>query len=272
MIHQTFSPKFPLSQYISHFTYYRDYRAGHRIDRFLPDGNIEIVMDLTDQPKYIYDNESLQQVQACNKISISGTRNKPISIPSGNDTEMFIIHFRKGMVYPFLQIPLAEITDLVIDGDLILQKAFLELRDELRYKTNAQSIAIMPNRNCCPLFGSRLTIHPAIEYAIHKITVQPECITVKQISLKTGYSAKHFIALFKQHLGVTPKTFQRIIRFQKAIHDIELKGNISWTSLALDCGYFDQAHFIADFKNYSGFTPAEYLVKKNGLLNYVPVA
>jgi hypothetical protein len=55
MVHKTYSPAFPLGNFITHFTYYKNYAAGHSIDRFLPNGNTEIVIDLTEIPKYIYD-------------------------------------------------------------------------------------------------------------------------------------------------------------------------------------------------------------------------
>src|SRR5687767_10733589 len=131
MLYQTFVPPKPLSDFITHFTYFKNYTPHHSIDRFLPNGNVEVVIDLTDEPKYIYDNETLKEIQACKKIWISGIRNSFITIPSGKHSEMFVINFAKGMVSPFLAMPLTEITDAVINGDLILEKCFLELRAAL---------------------------------------------------------------------------------------------------------------------------------------------
>jgi AraC-like DNA-binding protein len=100
-------------------------------------------------------------------------------------------------------------------------------------------------------FSGKLTSHPCIDYA--------------------GYSSKHLIQMFKSHVGVPPKSFLRIIRFQKAVKEIEKCHEVNWASFALDCGYFDQSHFISDFKAYSGFTPTQYVERKNDVLNYVPV-
>ena len=77
--------------------------------------------------------------------------------------------------------------------------------------------------------------------------------------------------MFKRHVGVTPKAYLKIMRFQKAITEIENSGKISWTNISQDCGFYDQAHFINDFKLFSGFTPEQYLRQKSDLLNYVPV-
>jgi AraC-like DNA-binding protein len=72
-------------------------------------------------------------------------------------------------------------------------------------------------------------------------------------------------------VGVSPKQYLKIMRFQKAISAIENNVSIQWSQIALESGYFDQAHFIHDFKHFSGFTPNEYIKRKSSTLNYIPV-
>ena len=60
-------------------------------------------------------------------------------------------------------------------------------------------------------------------------------------------------------LGLTPKLFSRVSRFQKVIQTAHALDDINWTRIALDCGYYDQAHFIHDFQAFAGITPSEYL-------------
>lgn len=67
MTHQSYTPSFPLSRFISGFTYYKRYTANHSIDRYLPNGNTEIIINLTDTAKYIYDNNTLKYLQAAIK-------------------------------------------------------------------------------------------------------------------------------------------------------------------------------------------------------------
>ncbi len=92
-----------------------------------------------------------------------------------------------------------------------------------------------------------------------------------QLSDAIGYSQKHFIHLFRQQVGVSPKQYLKIMRFQKAICAIEKNKFIPWSQIAVESGYYDQAHFIQDFKYFSGFTPGEYIKRKTTTLNYIPV-
>lgn len=96
----------PLNQFIESFVYYKDYNPVHTVDRFLPDGYVNVVIDLTDYPKFIYDNHTLKEIQSCRNVWFSGIRNQFITIPSGRDSEMFIMRgrqFRPGcfMVFSF---------------------------------------------------------------------------------------------------------------------------------------------------------------------------
>jgi AraC-like DNA-binding protein len=61
------------------------------------------------------------------------------------------------------------------------------------------------------------------------------------------------------------------MRFQKAIQEIENNKSIQWINIATESGFYDQAHFINDFKDFSGFTPSEYIKRKAETLNYIPV-
>ncbi len=271
MVFQEHIPAFPLNLFIESFIYYRDYNPVHSVDRFLPDGNVNIVFDLTDYPKYIYDNETLKEIQACRHVWFSGIRNKFITIPSGKDSEMFIINFLKGRSYPFVQIPLYDLTDSVVDAELVLTNNILNLREMILESPEiAQKFCIAENY-LLKKFHTKLIVNPFIEFAVNKIVSSPHQISMEEIAGKVGYSQKHLIKLFKDNVGLTPKGFLKVIRFQKAIEEIAAAKEINWTGIAYESGYYDQAHFINDFKIFSGFTPQQYVQKEYEHLNYIAV-
>ena len=98
----------------------------------------------------------------------------------------------------------------------------------------------------------------------------PSVVAVSQVADQLGLSHKHFIDCFRAQVGLTPKRFCRVRRFQRALAGIGAGGAVDWAQLACACGYFDQAHFIHDFRAFSGLKPSAYLAQRGELLNFVP--
>lgn len=271
MVYACHTPAFPLNNFIDSFIYYKGYSPDHSIDRFLPDGNVNIIIDLLEGAQYIYDNETLKEIQACRRVWFSGIRSRFITIPSGKHSEMFVINFKKGASYPFVEMPLYALTDSVVDGDLVLTPEIMLLREMILEAGTVQEKFEKTEAYLTKRFKSRLIVNPFVEFAVNMITVQPHKSNIKTISDKVGFSQKHLIKIFKDHVGMTPKEYLRIMRFQNAIQEIAQAKQISWAHIALESGYYDQAHFINDFKQFSGYTPQAYLQKESDFLNYLAV-
>ncbi|HET9908229.1 MAG TPA: DUF6597 domain-containing transcriptional factor [Anaerolineales bacterium] len=274
MIFQVYVPTFPLNRFIERLFYYEGINAVHAMDRFLPDGNTEIIIDLTEGTQFIYDNETLEEIQTCRYFWASGVRTQPITIPSGNGTRMLVIAFKKGRAYPFYPMPMNELTDHVVSGDLIFKRAILELREQLLSAASIEQMFLLVENFLFQRSGDLLSPEYAsrcIEYAVTAIINGPNRLDFQELSDQIGYSQKHFISIFKGQVGVSPKQYLRIMRFQHAVLEMEACQPIDWRHFSRENGYYDQSHFIHDFKYFSGFTPSEYMQRKTDVVNYVPV-
>lgn len=274
MILRTHKPVFPLNRFVENLVYFDGPSTAHNLDRFLPDGNSEIIIDLTERPQYIYDNETLQAIQACQHAWVSGVRTRPITIPSGKGNRMLIVAFKRGKAFPFYPFPMSEITDRVVDADLVFGRLVVELRERLLALRSIKQIFLLVESFLLQQAGEALeeTVSTrCIDHALSSIIHRPTIQRLRELSDQIGYSQKHFISLFTDQVGVSPKQYLRIMRFQEAICSLEYKRTIRWSEIARDCGYYDQAHLSHDFRNFSGFTPNEYLKKKTSTINYVPV-
>jgi methylphosphotriester-DNA--protein-cysteine methyltransferase len=89
---------------------------------------------------------------------------------------------------------------------------------------------------------------------------------------RIGFSQRRFIELFRDQIGLTPKAFCRVRRFQRILQAVHRRSEVDWAQVALDGGYYDQSHLIHDFRGFSGLTPATYLAAAAEHLNHVPMA
>jgi AraC-like DNA-binding protein len=274
MILQTHIPAFPLNKFINHLVYFDRPSIAHNLDRFLPDGNTEIIIDLSENPQLIYDNETLQEIQICRYAWDSGVRTQPITIPSGKGSRMLIIAFKKGKAHPFYPFPMSELTDTVADADLIFGRGIHNLREQLlTAKSIDQMFRLVETflfRQASDAIQEDFSTR-CIDHALLNIVHKPTIRRLYQLNDQIGYSQKHFISLFRDQVGMSPKQYLKLMRFQKAVRAIENNKLIRWSHIALESGYYDQAHFINDLKFFSGFTPNEYMKRKTSTLNYIPV-
>ncbi len=261
-----------LAHFIESMAFFENLTPGYEAEKLLPEGHQDLIIDLTEKPKYIFDNDTLDKKQKCKSSWFSGARKKLITIDAGGtNSSMMVIRFHQGAAYHFSHFPLDEITDQVIDTDLLFSSSINDLREEILHTfghTNKFKVveAYFTNRLL------KTEIPDVIAYSTRFLAASPTDKTIKQISDKCGYSQKHLIHLFKKHLGLTPKALQKIQRFQQVLIEIENSNSINWTQLSLDCGYYDQAHFINEFKHYTGLNPEKYMTEKGPILNYIPIS
>ncbi|MEJ7608231.1 MAG: helix-turn-helix domain-containing protein [Bryobacteraceae bacterium] len=81
---------------------------------------------------------------------------------------------------------------------------------------------------------------------------------VHDVAKESGYSHRRFIAIFREAVGLSPKVYCRVQRFQKALTGVAAKTGASWVDLAIAAGYSDQSHFNREFREFAGVTPREY--------------
>ena len=113
--------------------------------------------------------------------------------------------------------------------------------------------------------------HGAVPAALDVLGQSAEA-RVRDVARRVGLSQRRFIQVFAAEVGMTPKLYSRVRRFQQA--RALARKTADWARIAVDCGYFDQSHLIRDFLEFSGLTPTDYLRRQSEqvLPNHVPQA
>jgi AraC-like DNA-binding protein len=270
MIYRIHIPPLPLSHFIEHFFYYEGYHAEHKMEKFLPDGSMDLLIDLTETPKKLFHNEEGTSYTSFNKSWLSGMKTDFILIDA-SVTSMIGVHFKPGGAYPFFDLPLAELNNTTVESDVFWNTAIHSIRDAVLNTESIEGKFKVLEDYFIVKGKHKLDPNIFINYAIGQLQQSPQLWTIEQLARKTGYTQKHLISLFKKYVGLSPKQFARIARFQKVITELEQRQAVEWTSLVYDCGYYDQAHFIKEFQSFSGINPSSYLVQRGVYRNYIPV-
>ncbi len=159
------------------------------------------------------------------------------------------IRFRPGMARGFLRISSAELTDLAVPLAEILGRAAAQLERRLQDHETPQECAALLIES---LSAPRNRPSPT-QRAIDAITLAHGSVDLGEIASHANLSPRQFRRRCLEESGLTPKHLCRILRFRRAYNEAFL--NLNWADIAAVAGYFDQAHLIRDFREFTGRTP-----------------
>jgi len=100
--------------------------------------------------------------------------------------------------------------------------------------------------------------HRAVRAALNIFGRDTGEVRTRALAAQLGLSQRHFIKVFSNQVGVTPKLFGPVQRFQRAAHLTRSSSTPDWADVGEACGYYDQSHLIAEFKRLTGMTPTAF--------------
>ncbi|GAB1544433.1 hypothetical protein NUACC21_71090 [Scytonema sp. NUACC21] len=171
------------------------------------------------------------------------------------------VHFKAGGGAPFFALPSGELHNQIVSLDDLWSRRAGELRDRLLETPTLETRFLVLERFLLARMAQRPERHPAVEFALREFQRSP-VPRVGAVTAQIGLSDRHFGQLFRNEVGLTPKVFCRVQRLRQVLYLLAEKEHADWIDIALACGYFDQAHFIHDFRSFAGCTPTTYLEQR----------
>ncbi|MBV8437330.1 MAG: AraC family transcriptional regulator [Silvibacterium sp.] len=270
MVHGLYIPPPPLGWFVKCFWCWEGAPQAHAKEQLMPNGELAIIFNLRDEPLRIYDARDLNQSDSFGYAVLSGPRTRPFVIDTAQEDRVFGIEFQPGGSFPFFRVPTSEFSDTEVSLECLWRASVNEIRERLLASLDIDSMFAVTQSILMRHTVRPLELHPGVMFALHRFCAQPQT-TVASVIDRIGLSHRRFAQLFNNQVGLTPKSFSRVQRFQRVLHTVHRASNIDWTGVALDCGYYDQAHFIHDFQEFSGFTPTVYAARATEHLNHVPL-
>lgn len=275
MIYRRYTPAPPLNALIGCFWFAEGFEGSHVFERLLPNGESGIVIDLRDEPVRIYDGQNIDKFESYAPAIFCGARTDCFVIDTSRQERVIGIQFRPGGAFPFLRMPAHEAANVTLALDDIWPGEAMLLREELLATPSVEQMFSILERTLL----TRLTpaaLAPAVAFAARCLGGRNAGLRVADVADRVGMTSRRFMDTFRDQTGLSPKAFQRVRRFQHVLNTLHLRGQRSFdgnfAALAADCGYYDQPHFIHDFRHFSGLTPGEYLAIAIRHQNHVPLA
>ncbi len=260
MIFTPYQAAEPIAPYIEAIFHYKDFVPDHSIERVVPTGHVFIIFELDGIERHTFDNETLRPNANYTRAWICGMHRNYFSISAHENSEMFVIQFKPHGSYPFLHVAADMLNELIVPAHEVIDDSLYTLRDAMRQTDDtAEKFSAAEHWLLSRFDPEKLPPVELLDFIQH---LQEEPVDSLN-ALIDAYPAsqKSLIDQFKKFVGLTPKYYQRILRFNDLLKRIQNKDQISWTEIANECGYFDQSHFIKEFRHFSGFNPKEYIGK-----------
>jgi AraC-like DNA-binding protein len=224
-------------------------------EHVLPTGCMHLVFRLSGQALRLFDSTADRCGRVVGQAIVGGARSgfyiRDVSTPSCSVGAVL----RPGAAEILFGVPASELSERHTPlEDLWASAAGVAHETLLAAHDPEQQLATLES-----LLASRLPVvrglHPAVAYALERLETYD---AVGAVAKASGYSHRHFIDLFRRAVGLAPKAYCRVMRFQKALQCVSGERAVSWTAVALEAGYSDQAHFNRDFLGFAGVSPTAY--------------
>jgi AraC-like DNA-binding protein len=248
-------PDPPLAAHVEMFWYVAG-RADFARDRRLPTGKTHLLFNLGDAPSlFARDGDIARRFPTC---WISGQQHSYIETGSGGDTVLLGAQFHSHGAYRLLRIGQHELSDRVIELEALTGDRVLALRERLLDAPSPDICFALLERWLIDQLDRGAAVHPAVLAASQAVAADPGGINFAALHRDLGWSQEHLIRCFRQQVGLTPKAYANILRFDRAL-ELARRKTTAWSQIAVSCGYYDQAHLVRDFQRYAGRTPASLL-------------
>jgi AraC-like DNA-binding protein len=274
MLYLEHTPAPPLNRFVRMLWYARTPQPGCIRERVLPTGRVQVILNLARD--FLLDCPEGQPAVRSAPSMVVGARTIYEIVDTSDMADLIGIVFEPGG-FPLFA---SDAADLFSDRNVDLEDVWggqaRGVRDRLREISSPEARIECFESFLTHAFAARLQQprplrHCAVAYALREFGQVPTISTVRDVARSTGWSERRFSSIFREEVGLAPKVWCRVQRFQRAVQQLHAGVDVPWSELALDCGYYDQSHFANEFRAFSGVDVTTYSACKTRWANHIAV-
>lgn len=227
--------------------------------RVLPDTCVEIF--------FAYNSQTIAKIKTKTQFDsaksfVTSRMSTYMDVQLPQNSGSIAVCFHPGAAFHFFDLPMKELTDNNILLFDLWGNKINELEDNISLCNNHKERVLAVQKFLLNFIQREPINKSAYEYCLWQINLFKGQMPLKILSKKTNISQRQLSRQFNAFLGLSPKEYSRVKRFLCSIDNIKKYPFYSLTQIAYESGYFDQAHFIHDCKEFTGMTPKELVCSK----------
>ncbi len=246
-------PAAPWSQYFS-IIWESNGTTEFLREAILPTGGLELMFNFASDQFLLRDDKP----EAYRHYWVSGIQKAPLIIESSGHSHLLGMRLTPLGAWRYFGAPLNQITGAVVESDQVFDAKLDLLFEQMGNAANATDRINALAKHTLDKIARGPKVHYAVAGALQKYYTHNGVVSVGDLVAEFGISHRHFVRLFEQQVGLTPKQCGMLIRFQRVLRAIRSNPTVALGDLALDCGYYDQAHLHKEFRQFSGATPQHF--------------
>ena len=262
-------PPPPLDTFVESIWIYEDAPRPHALERILPTGSPNLIVNLKEDRVRRYEPDANYRCDSTSGAVLVGAHSRFSVIDTEEQEHVLGVIFKPGGTRPFVRVPANEVSNADVPLDFLWDRYLARAVRERVLEAPDPESKLEAMEHVLAEAWRPAEQHPAVSYALRMFRHRPLVTSVTSVTEAIGISPKRFIERFKMDVGMAPKRYCRVLRFQRAIARAHAGCTVDWVQLALDCGFSDQAHLIHEFREFCGLTPTAYMAARTGHRNHV---
>lgn len=247
-----------LKPFIEAVFHYSGYMPDHEVQKVLPTGQPFLIFELDGITRQVFDNVSLEPKREFKYFWYVGVQKEYLSISAHQNSEMLVVQFKAYGAYPFMHIEGSQCAERILGWEEVDGNGLLDLRERiLGSATAAEKLEVMLGWLISRFDSTKVPSQSYIDLV--QLLHDSPYDKIGDVISDYEYSHKHLISNFNRYIGINPKYYSRIIRFNRLLMAVQKEEKLSWTKIAHEFAYTDQSHFIRDFKHFFGINPSQYI-------------
>jgi AraC-like DNA-binding protein len=212
---------------------------------------------------YPRDTETVEYVKSGTRITnlktvLIGQQNEVSNRFVGKDFLVFQIVFQPGALFRLTGIPSHQLNNCYLDAEAIFSKEIKEVNEKLNDAANFDEMVIVVESFLLKQVNRGVKEFHRLDHVSNRILQSNESLNIESLARESCMSLRQYERKFIERMGISPRYFNKIVRFENAFRMKNKHPHLDWLTIAIHCGYYDYQHLVKDYKKFTTQTPTEF--------------